>query len=88
MPRKKETYPEYEVAFGLEWPEECQTAVQAYEYLSDQFKRHSHGCFSVNGPTGNWSQYCTADMWEALTGDADGFRMYYEMVSDGAFTTN
>jgi hypothetical protein len=70
------------VAFGTFRPQEFVTAQQCFAYLDERMRKHGRGCFSVDGPHGNWSQYADCDVWVAICEDADRFDSYYRMVAD------
>lgn len=74
---------QYMVAFGTEWPEEFATDTAAFEYLTEKFEKHGRGCFSLDGPNGNWANYYVYEMWCAVAGNVERFNAYYEMVGDG-----
>lgn len=79
---KRKPVPLYVVAFGTEWPEEFSTSAQAFEYLNSKYDQHDRGCFSVDGPAGNWSQFAVREIWWALCENPEKFELYYRMVAD------
>lgn len=80
MPRN---YPAFTVAFGVDKPDSFSTILGVHDYLNRRFETHGRGCFSIDGPHGQWAGWMPLEIWQDYGRDEEKLLAMYEMFADG-----